>query len=97
MARPSIAAGIGVFAQTVFEPEARSLRPASWGARRCRREAEGDVAPSGACFFWVLFFARAKKSTSPAVREPQLLLLSRARSARTIQSLDSRFRGNDSR
>ncbi len=52
-------------------------RPASWGARRCRREAQGVVAPSGACFFWVLFFARAKKSTSPAVREPQLQIRGR--------------------
>jgi hypothetical protein len=77
MARPSIAAGPGVFARPVFEPESRILRPASWGARRDRREAQGAVAPSGACFFWVLFFARAKKSTSPAVREPQLQICGR--------------------
>ncbi len=39
------------------------------------REAQAMSAPSGACFFGVLFFARAKKSTSPAVREPQVKLV----------------------
>jgi hypothetical protein len=72
MARPSIAAGPGVVAHPVSSPRRVSQRPASWGARRDRREAQGVVAPSGRAFFWVLFFARAKKSTSPAVREPQL-------------------------
>jgi hypothetical protein len=32
----------------------------------------GDFGVSGVCFFWLLFFARAKKSNPPAVREPQV-------------------------
>jgi hypothetical protein len=60
------------------------LRPASWGARRDRREAQGAVAPSGCAFFSSLFFARAKKRDLPAVRKPQLAFESRAKRAQKI-------------
>jgi hypothetical protein len=68
-------------------------RPASRGAQGTARIARGERP--GRAFFWVLFFARAKKSTSPAVREPQLSFLSRARCARTILRLNSGLRRND--
>jgi len=37
-----------------------------------RREAQRGVAPFGACFFWFLFFARAKKRNLPWVSHPQV-------------------------
>jgi len=44
------------------DPEHRSLEP---GAR-----SAGSRAPFGRLFFWILFFGRAKKSISPAGRDP---------------------------
>jgi hypothetical protein len=81
----------------VFEPKARFPAPGELVERPVGRGTKEGFARFGRAFFWVLFLARAKKSTSPAVREPQLLLLSRAQSARTIQDLDSGFRRNDKR
>jgi len=72
MARPSIAAGIGVFARFVFEPEARFLRPASWGARRCRREAQGGIRAIRGRAFFGYFLCTIKESNLPWVSHPQV-------------------------
>ncbi len=47
------------------------------------RGGEGVFAPSGACFFWFLFFARAKKRNLPWVSHPQVAF-ERSRAKRAI-------------
>jgi hypothetical protein len=60
----------GEVARPVFEPGARILRPASWGARRGpARSARGSRAIRGRVSL-VTFFARAKKVTQGAGAEP---------------------------
>jgi hypothetical protein len=60
-------------------------------APRTRSKAAG--AKAGCAFFWLLFFAQAKKSDSPKAKA-FLPLLPKAPKA---TSLDSRLRGNDDR
>ena len=59
--------------ETVFEPEARFPAPGELVERPVGRGTEEALARSGVCFFWILFFARAKKSNLPWVSHPQVI------------------------
>src|SRR3989338_2101598 len=49
--------------ETVFEPEARSMRPASWAnARGGEERRKQSRAPGGLFFCWVFFFGPQKKT-----------------------------------
>jgi len=77
LSKPSTGANAGSCREAVFEPEARSLRSASWSrARRLRRRAGYRAlyarrCEPGACFLGY-FLCTRKESNSPAVREPRL-------------------------
>jgi len=59
--------------ETVFEPEARFPAPGELVERPVGRGTEEAFARSGVCFFWLLFFAQAKKSNLPWVSHPQVI------------------------
>jgi hypothetical protein len=69
----------GLLSETVFEPEARGSAPGELVERPVGRGTEGDVARSGVCFFWFLFFAQAKKRNLPWVSHPQVAFHHRRR------------------
>jgi hypothetical protein len=49
------------------------------------------------CFFWLLFFAQAKKSNLPWVSHPQVAFELARKTRDTIQDLDARLRGHDNK
>ena len=55
----------GVVASRCSSPKRVVQRPASSARARPGREAQGVSAAPGRAFFWLLFFARAKKSNPP--------------------------------
>ena len=64
-----------------------------------RREAQGEVAPSGACFLWFLSLHEQRKKPRVQGRShPQLAFQSQKPPVRRlliIHTLDPRFRGDD--
>jgi len=56
--------------ETVFEPEARSMRPASWANARWGEERRKQSRAPGGLFFRGFLLAEQKKATQGAGAEP---------------------------
>jgi hypothetical protein len=61
----------GISSEPLFE-SSRVVGGRRVGERPLGRGTEEGVARSGVCFFWLLFFAQAKKSNLPWVSHPQV-------------------------
>ena len=82
--------------EPVFEPEARSVRPASWRAPGGARNARSFRALRAAFSFVAFFWPNKRKPPRVQGRSHPQIAFEIARKARdTFKNLDSRLRGND--